>query len=422
VSAAALVVANMIGAGVFTTSGYALADLGRPSAVLWAWLAGGVLALCGALCYGALARQFPESGGEYLFLSRTVHPAAGFMAGWTSLLAGFTGPIAAAALGLQAYLGQSVALPVRAEWVGTLAILAAGLMHGLRRRAGIMTQNISVAVMLATIVALIALGMHRVPSIASPLSEPPDRIPVGAFFVSLVWISFAYSGWNAATYIAGEVREPGRNLQKSLLLGTGLVTALYLALNAVFLAAAPANAIAGRADVAAVAAGALAGEAGRHLVAVVVSLALFTSISAMVMAGPHVYARMARDGLLPRPLAADVRAPGVAVGLQVVLAIAVVWFSGLRELLSYIGFCLGLSAAATVSGLILWRRRHGAKAVPVIGYPWTPALFVTTTLAASAFLAVREPTEAVLGLLTLAAGLPLYALSRALGRRAAPAD
>ena len=162
-SAGALVVANMIGVGVFTTSGFALADLHRPEPVLLAWGVGGILAMCGAVSYGALARQIPESGGEYTLLSRTVHPLAGFLAGCVSLLAGFTAPIAAAAHGLQAYLGPSFGLSVRPEWIGTTAILAAGLMHGLRLRHGVVLQNVAVLLKLVGIAGFVALGAAWLP-------------------------------------------------------------------------------------------------------------------------------------------------------------------------------------------------------------------------------------------------------------------
>ena len=158
-SAGALIVGNMIGAGVFTTSGYALADLGRPEVVLLAWLVGGALALCGALSYGALARRIPESGGEYTYLTRIIHPLAGFLAGWVSLLAGFTAPIAGAALALQAYLAHAFGMGLRPEWLGTLAILMAALMHGSRLREGVVLQNLAVGLKLVLIAAFVGAGM-----------------------------------------------------------------------------------------------------------------------------------------------------------------------------------------------------------------------------------------------------------------------
>ncbi len=407
-SATALVIANMIGAGVFTTSGFALADLGRPEPVLLAWLVGGLLAICGALSYGALARRIPQSGGEYTFLSKTVHPLAGFLAGWISLLAGFTAPIAAAALGLQAYLAGVFEATLRPEWIGTTAILFAGLMHGVRLRAGVLLQNAAVALKLALIASFVVLGAVLIPEGSGREEIAPGRVELTAFAVTLVWISFAYSGWNAAVYLAGEVRDPERNVARSLWLATGGVMLVYLALNAVFLYAVPPSELAGRVEVGAIAAEALGGAGLRRAVSMLVALALFTSISSMVMAGPRVYARMAEDGLFPRLFGAGDEVPTSAVVLQVSLAVLVVWTTGLRELLGYIGFTLGVSAAATVAGLFVLRRREGAERVPVPGHPWVPALFTLGTLVAAAFMALREPFQAAMGLLTVATGLPLY--------------
>src|SRR5262245_19400845 len=217
-SASALVVASMIGAGVFTTSGYALADLGTPGRVLLAWLVGGASAACGALCYGALARAIPESGGEYTYLARTLHPLAGFLAGWISLLAGFTAPIAAAALSLQVYLDSTFDLGLEPRWLATAAIAVAGGLHGLRLRPGVLAQNATVVLKLGLIAVFVGLGALRLPTRPAgpdgPLPLEPGPFDPGALAVSLVWISFAYSGWNAATYVAGEAKAPGRILPR----------------------------------------------------------------------------------------------------------------------------------------------------------------------------------------------------------------
>jgi APA family basic amino acid/polyamine antiporter len=406
-SASALVVANMVGAGVFTTSGFALADLGSRDWVMFAWLTGGAIALCGALCYGALGRRFPESGGEYLFLSRMIHPLAGFLAGWVSLLAGFTAPIAAAALGLQAYVAASMDIGARPEWIGTGAIALAGLIHGLRFREGVWLQNAAVVLKLVLIVGFVAFGLASLtaPNDAAP---PPVDPSWGAFAVTLVWVSFSYSGWNAAVYIAGEMRDPARNLARALLLGASTVTVLYIGLNTVFLWAVPIGELAGRAEVGAIAARALGGAPLQSGVSLLVALALFTSIWSMVMAGPRVYAKMAEDGLFPRFFRADDRTPTAAIGLQTVAAIAVVWVSGLAELFSYIGFTLGLSAAITVVALVALRLREGAERVPVPGFPVVPLVFVAATLWGATFIVLREPTQAAMGLATALLGIPLY--------------
>src|SRR5262245_37180052 len=256
-SASALVVASMIGAGVFTTSGYALADLGTPGRVLLAWLVGGASAACGALCYGALARAIPESGGEYTYLARTLHPLAGFLAGWVSLLAGFTAPIAAAALGLEAYLESTFELGLDPRWTATLAILAAGALHGLRLKPGVVAQNAAVGLKLALIGVFVALGAWKMRTLGSVPRPPATPFDPGGLAVSLVWISFAYSGWNAATYVAGEVEDAERTLPRSLLAGTFVVTLAYLALNTVFVFAAPIGELAGKPEVGALAAEAL---------------------------------------------------------------------------------------------------------------------------------------------------------------------
>ncbi len=408
----ALIVANMVGAGVFTTSGFALADLGRRDVVLLAWVVGGALALCGALSYGALARRIPESGGEYTFLARTLHPLAGFLAGWISLTAGFTAPIAAAAHGFQAYLGASLpqgfaSLDLR--WIGTLAIAGAGLMHGLRFREGVLLQNLAVAAKLVLIAGFVALGAALRPALSEAAEPSLPSVDLGAFAVTLVWISFSYSGWNAAVYLGGEVRNPERNLTRSLLLATLLVTCIYVALNAVFLYAVPREALAGEVEVGAIAAEALGGPGLRAGLSALVALALFTSISSMVMAGPRVYARMAEDRMLPRVFRMGGDVPAAAIALQTGLAVLVLWVSALRALLGYIGFTLGLSAAATIVGLLVLRRREGAERVPIPGHPWVPAIFVMATLATAGFMVARQPVESLLGLLTVGAGLPVYA-------------
>ncbi|HEY5623819.1 MAG TPA: amino acid permease [Gammaproteobacteria bacterium] len=408
-TAAAIVVGNMIGTGVFTTSGFALADLRSQYAVMLAWLIGGILAMFGALSYGALARRIPESGGEYTFLGQLVHPLAGFLAGWVSLLVGFTVPIAAAALALAAYLSAPLGNMLAREWIGTIALLIVGALHGLKLSAGVALQNGAVVLMLLVIGAFIVIGigspaMQWGANAAIPLAE----VEISAFAVTLIWISFAYSGWNAAVYVAGEIRDPERNLQRSLWLATGLVTISYLALNAIFLFSTDAANLAGQAEVAAIAADALGGSRLSILVSVMIALGLLTSVSAMVMIGPRVYARMADDGLFPKFFETHGEVPSAAIGLQIALAIAVVWIADLRELLGYIGFTLGLSAAATVTSLIWLRTKEGPERVPVPGFPWIPGIFVVFVTSAAVFMMLRQPYEAGIGLLTVLAGLPMY--------------
>jgi APA family basic amino acid/polyamine antiporter len=407
-SATALVVANMIGAGVFTTSGFLLADLKSPWAVLAVWAGGGVMATLGALSYGALARRIPESGGEYLFLSRTLHPAAGYLAGWVSLLVGFSAPLAMVAFGFGEYV--KAWLPgVPPKVSGSALLLVFSAAHALHVRHGAWGQNVVVFVKLVFLAVFLGFGLTHLPALPAPAL--PDA-PVSVYAVSLVWVSFSYSGWNAAIYLGGEVREPERNLPRALLLGTALVTLVYLALNAVFVFAAPMETLAGKVEVGRVAAEALGGRAWADAVTALVALALVTSVSAMVMAGPRVYAQMAGDGYLPRWLAAAGGPPRAAIVFQLALALLMLWTATYDWLMTYIGFTLGLSTAATVLGLIAQRRREGGQ-LRVPGWPWVPGLFLAGALAITVFTIQRRPLESLVGLATVGVGWLAWRLSAA---------
>lgn len=416
---AALVVANMIGAGVFTMSGFALGDLGSPLRVLAAWFVGGLLALCGALSYGMLARLVPASGGEYLYLSRNLHPGAGFIAGWVSLLAGFVGAIAYAAITFSVYAAPVASDSYASQWIATSVIVAAAMLHAFRLREGASVQNLAVALKLVLIGAFCAYavgtgGGGGWPGLTEG-GERADLVPafsIGAFALTLMWISFSYSGFNAAVYVAGEVPVAKKLVPCGLLLGTFVTMLVYLALNAVFVLAAPFETIAFQEDVAAAAAGVIGGDRLAVVVRVVIAVALFTSVSAMTMVGPRVYARMADDGLLPRALRLKGETPMVSVLMQSALAIVVVWIAGLRELLSYLGFTLALCAAATVATLFVVARRQPGIVGCLPGYPWAPLAYVGFTLLFAALAATQSPWEMVAAVATLVSGLLLYALAR----------
>lgn len=414
----ALVVANMIGAGVFTTSGFALGDLGSPLRVLAAWLVGGMLALCGALSYGALCRLIPDSGGEYLYLSRAIHPSAGFIAGWISLLAGFTASIAYAALTFVAY-AMPASSPLMTNVVATLVIVAAVSLHALRVRQGAWVQNVAVTLKLLLMLGFCAFavfgsGISSWVGLSEIQNEAYEIPPfsISTFARSLMWISFSYLGFNAAVYLAGEVPSAREQIPRALVLGTVVTILFYLALNTVFVLAPSFDAVAFREDVAAVAAEAVGGGSMAAAVRLVVALALFTSVSAMVMIGPRVYAKMADDGLFPPALRLKRGTPTAAVLMQGVLAAAVVWLTGLRELLSYLGFTLGLSTAATVGALFVVVRRNPGYAEALPGYPWAPAIFIAFTLLFAALAATVNPWEMLAALATIASGALLYAVAR----------
>lgn len=404
-SLTAIVVANMIGAGIFTTAGFALADLGTPERVMWAWVVGGAIAVLGVLCYGALARHLQISGGEYLFLSRTIGPRTGFLAGWISLWAGFSGAIAVAAETLQAYVQPFVPEAIPPDLIGTVLILLLASLHAFRLHMGALLQNFAVTFKVLLLIALAVWGFFLLPDAATKTASdlastaPADAAltvadaPVtpwkwGSFAMVLMWVSLSYSGWNAAVYVAGEAKNAKRTIPRAMLLGTLLVTALYLALNWVFVHAAPVSELTQEGQIAAIAATAAAalGSPGlEQIVRIGLALAMLTSISSMVMIGPRIYAQMADDGVFPKFFSFRGHSPSRSIFLQAGLAIALLWGSGLRAQLTNLGWLLSICTAVSVVGLLMLRRDLGPKSVPIPGYPFVPLAF----LAAVGFFAIQ---------------------------------
>jgi APA family basic amino acid/polyamine antiporter len=412
-SAVCLVIANMIGTGVFTTSGFLIADLKSPLWVVVAWFVGGVIALLGASCYGALGKAIPESGGEYLFLRRTLHPAAGSVAGWISLFAGFSAPIALAAFGFGDYLNDWLpGMPVRVT--GSLLIAACAVIHAHHVTRGAFVQNVAVIAKLVLLAGFVAYAASRL--------KPGDEAPViggfdpAAFATSLVWISFSYSGWNAVVYIGSEIRDPDRNLARSLVLGAGVVTFVYVLVNAVFVFGVPAGDIAGQVSVAQIAARQLGGDGLANGVTAIVVLALATSVSAMVMAGPRVYARMAEDGFLPRWLRCESGPPRAGIALQLALALVLLWTNTFQTLISYTGFTLSLGTGLTVVGLMRLKRRE--PELPVAGWPWVPVLFLVFVGWTLVFSIGRLKWEALWGIATVFSGWLIWWVQSMRSRRA----
>lgn len=413
----AVVVASMIGTGVFTTTGFLLADLRSRGWVLVVWLLGGVLAACGALSYGALARVIPESGGEYVFLSKTLHPAAGYLAGWVSLTAGFCAPMASAAIAFGVYVAPFLPRGVP-PLAASLSILAlAALLHASSQRHGTRLHGVVVACVLVLILCMALFGLAQA---RAPLWEHGmEAFSAPDLAVALVWVSFSYAGWNAGVYIAGEVRDPEVTLPRALLLGTAFTTLVYLLLNTAFVVAGPMELLAGKLDVGKVAATTWGGPRLGALVSALVALALAASISALTFTAPRVLGRMAEDGYLPRFLATpeDGSPPRAAIALLCALAAALAATAAYEHLLTYIGVLLGLCNAGTVIGLYRLRRRQPDLHVP--GWPVVPLLFLALVAWMVSFTVYRRPGESALGAATLLVGLALYKLQSRRARTSA---
>ncbi len=411
-----VVVASMIGTGVFTTTGYLVRDLGSLPAVLAAWVIGGVVALFGALAYAELVAALPHNGGEYQLLSRIYHPAVGFTSGWTSLVVGFSAPIAASAIAFGSYL--HALFPVIPEGASALTLVGVmSVIHAVRVTVGGRVQNALTVGKVVLILVFVAGGLavgdlgrittsHGRPFAEAVLS--PDLA------IGLIYVSFAYSGWNAATYIAGEVRRPERSLPLALLAGTLLVTLVYLALNVVFLASAPASDLSGVLDIGHVAAVHLFGQAAGRLLTATIALGLVSTVGALIMTGPRVYEAMGRDHAWLRPLATrSVRGgPVVSIAVQALMSGAMVLSTSFDTLLTYIGFTLSLFAALTVVGVFVLRVREPGLARPyrTWGYPLTPIMFVALMGWMIVYAIAKKPEVSIAGFVTLAAGFVVWAV------------
>ncbi|MFN9552206.1 MAG: APC family permease [Pirellulaceae bacterium] len=428
-SLVALVIANMIGSGLYTSSCYALPSLGTATRVLWVWGLGGVMALCGAVAYGALARRLPDSGGEYLYLSRLIHPSIGFLAGWISLVAGFTVPIAAAALVVGTYLaaaGWGVSFlganspGVASAWIASGLIFLSALLHGIHLQAGAWVQNGVVIAKLIGLVAFLVVAVVRGPAdgwrdgrmAVDPLADASGMELGWAMLGSLVWISLSYTGFNASIYLAGELAPGDKRVTRSMWIAALVVATLYLLLNAVFLYAIPAAQVAGNESFVADAASAIGGSWLAEIVRWTIVLSSITSVLAMLMAGPRVYQQMARDGVRPRLLEGRGGVPREAIWIQAALSIAVVWASSLRTMIGYLGLTLSTCGALAIASLFWIGRR----------YPQSPRLTWWESLAAIVYLVFSalillagmqsKPTEFQACVATFAAGAIAYLLVR----------
>lgn len=406
---AAIVVANMIGTGVFTSTGHQAKSLQDPTTILLCWVIGGVIALCGAACYAELGTLMPKAGGEYVYLREAYHPAFGFMSGWVSMTAGFSAAIATAALLFSKYLAtlfDGIGDPTTQKIIACALILAIAGMHGFDTKLGGRVQEGFTIMKVVLIVAFIVLGLLSGngdwSNFASQGGGVAENLPTTAFAISLMYVSFAYSGWNAAAYIAGEVEKPEKNLPRSLLLGTGVVMVLYVLLNVIYMYALPMNALAGPTDgyspiieVGAAAAGVLFGSKGGNAITTLIALALISAVSAMVMAGPRVYAAMAADRALPHQLAWHSKrgVPTVAVAVQAILGILFVVLSGkIEQLMRFAGFTLAVFAALTVGALFILRARGLKGPYRTFGYPVTPILFIGSS-AWIAYAQIKQNTK-----------------------------
>jgi APA family basic amino acid/polyamine antiporter len=422
--AAAIVVANMIGTGVFTSLGFQLLEIQSAPVILALWAVGGLAALCGALSYAELGAALPRSGGEYNFLTEIYHPIAGFISGWVSATVGFAAPTALAAMTFGSYLA-AVFPQLSAVWLATGLIVVLALAHSRSHRSSGSTQSLFTILKIILIIGFAALALlfnDAAPDTRfAPVAGDGALLFSGAFAVSLIYVNYAYSGWNAATYISGELDNPQRYLPLVLIASTGLVAGAYLLLNSVFLAVAPMEAMAGKVEVGFVAASYAFGDAGGTIMGVFLGLLLVSTVSAMILAGPRVLHRIGEDFALFRLLGrtnAD-GIPSTAVMVQAGLALAFLWSASFDRILVFSGATMALNTFFTVLGVFVlrWRRPQLVRPFRTWLFPLPPLLFLFITGWTLLYVVLQRPIEAMITLFIVASGAVFYLVSRHLGER-----
>jgi basic amino acid/polyamine antiporter, APA family len=414
VTASSIVIANIIGTGIFTSLGFQLVDIQSGFPLLMLWIIGGITALCGALCYGELSAALPRSGGEYHFLSEIYHPALGFMAGFVSATVGFAAPIALAAMAFGKYfvgvfdVGSPVVLSFVVVWVVTL-------FHLQNLQIGSAFQNVWTIVKLLLIGALIAAGFLVEPKQEITfLPQASDTISIfgGAFAVALVYVMYSYSGWNASSYIIGEVKKPEKNVPRSLLAGTLIVIAAYVFLNAIFLATTPQEEMRGQLEVGLIAGKHIFGANGGRVAGAIICLGLVSAISSMTWIGPRVSMSMGEDHWLLRLLGRKNPhgIPTNAIVLQVLIVNVLLLTRSFESVVQYTQFSLLLCSLFTVLGVMVLRatRPEIARPYRVWAYPLPPIIFAVITLWMMFYLLRSKTIESLAGLATALIGLLLY--------------
>jgi basic amino acid/polyamine antiporter, APA family len=429
--AAAVIVSNVIGGGILFTAPQVAASVPDAWWFLLTWLAGGLLALSGAMAYAELAAVRPRAGGEYVYLHAAFGPLAAFLTGWTSFVAGFAGAIAVSAVVLADYLGRFA--PIAADRTALLtipvplvpltvsphaltAILVIAAMSWVHVRGvgpGRIVSNVLASLKVSALVLFVVLGVAL--GVGSTAHFAPQlTVPAGSWLLALVPVMFTYSGWNAAAYVAEEIRDPGRNVPRALALGTGAVITIYLALNAVYVYVFPLETLAGlRGSVLDRVADRLLGAAAGDVMGIVAIVSLAASISAMVFAGPRVYYAMARDGLFFPPAARvhpRYRTPAVSIVAQAAWSAVLVLSAKADALVNYTGFAVVLFSGIAGVALFVLRWRHPDEARPFSawGYPVAPGIFVIASALIVANAIWRNPQPSGAGVAIILAGLPLY--------------
>ena len=403
----ALVIANMVGTGVFTSLGYQLLDVQNTFSIILLWVIGGFLALFGAFSYAQLGTHFKESGGDYIYLSRIFHPILGYLTSWASLVVGFSAPVAIAAIAMTDYLAP---FGINGnKWLAVGIIILTGLMHSFSIKQSERFQNITTVFKVVFIFLLLAIGFHFTTNEASNsillTSSWTSEISTPGFAVSLVYVTYAYTGWNAAAYIVGEIRDVKKSLPKALIGGTLFVTVLYVLLQIVFLRHASAAQLQGKVEVATVAFSNILGEDGSRWVSFFIALQLIATISAYIWIGSRVTHAMSREHSLWKPLRklSPLGIPIRTIWLHVGISVALALTGTFEQIVLYTGFILQLMGTLVVASVLFLKKKPESFQSPF--YPWAQYIFIAFSVWILAYTLYDKPVESLIGIGIIAAGL-----------------
>jgi len=416
-TAAALVISSMIGTGVFTSLGFQLTDIQNTWSIVLIWVLGGIFALIGAFTYAELGTNFDESGGDYIFLSKLIHPLVGYVYAWTSLTVGFTAPIAISVMAMQSYLNP-INPAIFNDWFGVAVILVLAWVHSVSIGQSGKFHNISTTIKIGFILALIFLGFWYLPvqENAIDLSNSwQQEIMLPGFAVALVFVSYAYTGWNAAAYIVDEIKDVRRNLPKALIVGSAIVTLLYVLVQVVFLKHASVDQLSGNVEVAFIAFKNLFGTEKGNWISYFIAIQLIATISGYLWTGSRITFAMSKDHSLWRKLAVK-NSNGIpvrALWFQAVVSILLTLTGTFEEVLLYASFVLQLMGTLTVASIFWLRGRKGAYRSPL--KPFLQIAFILFSLWILGYMLFERPRESVIGLVFVGTGVITYYLSKKKG-------
>ena len=424
-TAAAFVVANMVGTGVFTSLGFQLLTTDRLFSIMMLWLLGGVIAFCGALCYAELGAAMPRSGGEYHYLSQIYHPSVGFLSGWVSLVVGFAAPVALTCMALASYVCRIYPV-INPRWLAIGVLTLITLVHTRDLKLSGSFQNVFTIIKVVMIIAFIVCGfvLPGQPQDYSAQHASFKDVFNPGFAVSLIWVYYAYSGWNASTYMASEIENPKKNIPLSLILSTLVVTIMYLLLNAVFLRSTPMSDLSGQIEIGLISARNIFGDHLGNLMGLVISVLLLSSISSMVFMGPRVAQVMGEDHRILRFLSYKDKkgVPLAAIAFQYVISLLLIITNSFEMVTKYTGILLSLCSLLAVIGVFVHRYKFPKAERPykTFGYPVTPLIFIALIVWSIVYLVYEDYTKtyvtheqsfmwmSIMSFCTLLAGLIVY--------------